>query len=104
MSFNVVCMVHAPDANPEDIALLETPTYKLYSVAVKNQQEAVATAKKLVEEKGVESILLCPGFSNRDIAGLCEAVGDEVGVSVARGDSAANACAMKAMKREGWMR
>ena len=104
MSFNVLCMVHAPDANPEDIALVETPTYKLYSVAVKNQEEALATAKKLVEEKGVESILLCPGFTNKDIAGLCEALGDEVGVSVARGDRHANTAAMKAMQREGWMR
>ena len=103
MSFNVVCMVHAPDANPQDIALVETPTYKLYSVAVKNQQEALATAKKLVEEKGVESILLCPGFSNKDIAELGEAVGEGVGVSVSRGDAPSNACAFKAMKREGWM-
>jgi stage V sporulation protein SpoVS len=104
MSFNALFMAHAPDANPDDVALVETPTYKLYSVAIKNQAEALATARKLVDEKGVESILLCPGFTNRDIAGLCEALGDEVGVSVARGDRHANMAAMKAMQREGWMR
>jgi len=102
MSFNVVCMAHAPDANPEDIALVETPTYKLYSVAVKDQAQALATAKKLVAEKGVESFLLCPGFTNKDIAELDEAVGEGVGISVSRGDPPASACAFKAMQREGW--
>lgn len=103
MSFNAVFMAHAPDANPADISLLETPTYKLYSVAVKDQAEALATARKLVSENGVESIVLCPGFSNMDIAEIQEAVGDGVGISVARGDPRSNACAVRAMKREGWM-
>lgn len=102
MSFNAVFMAHAPDADPEDIALVETPTYKLYSVAVKDQAEALATAKKLVGENGVESIILCPGFSNKDIAELDEAVGEGVGVSVARGDPQSQACALRAMQREGW--
>jgi stage V sporulation protein SpoVS len=104
MSFNALFMAHAPDANPDDVALVETPTYKLYSVAVKGQAEALATARKLVDEKGVESIILCPGFSNKDIAELDEAVGEGVGVSVSRGDAPSQACAVKAMQREGWRR
>lgn len=102
MSFTTMMMVHAPDGDPENIALLETPTYKLYSVAVRNQAEALATAKKLVSEKGVESIILCPGFCNKDIAELDEAVGEGVGISVARGDPPSQAVAMRAMQREGW--
>ncbi|MFW6113545.1 MAG: DUF6506 family protein [Actinomycetota bacterium] len=102
MSFTTMFMAHAPDGNPENVALLETPTYKLYSVAVKDQSEALATAKKVVSEKGVESIILCPGFSNKDIAELDEAVGEGVGISVSRGDPQSQAIAMKAMKREGW--
>jgi hypothetical protein len=103
MSFNTMFMVHAPDGDPDNVALLETPTYKAYSVAVKNQDEALATAKKLVGEYGVESIILCPGFSNKDIAELEEAVGEGVGISVSRGDPRSQAIAMRAMKREGWM-
>jgi hypothetical protein len=102
MSFNAVFMAHAPDGDPGDIALLQTPTYKLYSVAVKDQAEALATAKRLVSENGVESIILCPGFSNKDIAELDEAVGEGVGISVARGDPSSQVVAMQAMKREGW--
>ncbi|MFH1150227.1 MAG: DUF6506 family protein [Actinomycetota bacterium] len=102
MSFTAAFMAHAPDADPEDISLLETPTYTLYSVAVRNQAQALATAKKLIDEKGVESIILCPGFSNTDIAELDESVGEAVGISVARGDAKSQMCAMRAMQREGW--
>lgn len=102
MSFTTMFMAHAPDGNPEDVALLETPTYKVYSVVIKDQAEALATARKLVSEKGVESIILCPGFSNKDIAELEEALGEGVGISVARGDPHSQAVAMQAMKREGW--
>ncbi|MFB0557119.1 MAG: hypothetical protein ACETVW_04620 [Dehalococcoidia bacterium] len=29
-------------------------------------------------------MLLCPGFTHRDVAGMAEAVGENVGVAVAR--------------------
>jgi hypothetical protein len=102
MAFTAAFMAHAPDANPEDISLVETPTYKLYTVAVRDQEQALATARKLVEEMGVESIILCPGFANRDIAELDELVGAGCGVSVSRGDRDSQAVARRAMQREGW--
>jgi hypothetical protein len=102
MAFTAAFMAHAPDANLEDIALVETPTYKLYSVCVRDQEQALATARKLVGEKGVESIILCPGFTNKDIAELDEAVGADCGVSVSRGDAPSGAVARRAMQREGW--
>ncbi len=103
MAFTTAFIAHAPDADPEvHRALVETPTYKLFSVAVNGQEQALAVAKQLVAEEGVESIILCPGFTNRDIAELAGAVGPGCGVNVARGDGPSTAVAMQAMQREGW--
>jgi hypothetical protein len=103
MAFIAAFMAHAPDADPEDIALIETPTYKLYSVVVRDQAQAIEVASRLVEEKGVESFVLCPGFSHKDIAELSEKVGPGCGFSPSRGDAPSTRVAMQAMKREGWM-
>lgn len=79
---------HASDVEPErDRNLIETSTYKLFSVVVKNQAQAVEECRKLVKEEGIHSILLCPGFSPKNVAEITEAVGEGVGVAVARGDS-----------------
>jgi len=88
MAFKVVFLTHAPDAKPDrDRSLIETSTYKLFSIVVKDQVQAVEECKKLVEEEGIHSVLLCPGFSDKDVAEITEAVGENVGVAVARGDS-----------------
>jgi len=88
MAFKVVFLAHAPDAEPEkDRGLVETSTYKLFSVVVRDQVQAVEECKKLVKEEGIHSVLLCPGFSDKDVAEITEAVGPNVGVAVARGDS-----------------
>ena len=88
MPFKVVFLAHASDAEPErDRSLIETSTYKLFSVVVKDQAQAVQECKKLVKEEGIHSVLLCPGFSNKNVAEITEAVGEGVGVAVARGDS-----------------
>lgn len=103
MAFTVAFIAHAPDANPkQNRSLIETPTYKLFTVVVSSQAQALETAKDLVETEGVESILLCPGFTNQAIAEMGEAVGGNVGISVARGDGPTSAIAIKAMQREGW--
>lgn len=103
MAFVTAFIAHVPDADPEKSrSLLETPTYRHFSVAVRDQAQALDAARDLVEREGVESIILCPGFTNRDIAEICEAVGGGVGVSVARGDGPSGAVAMRAMQREGW--
>ena len=88
MAFKVVFLTHAPDAEPEkDRSLVETSTYKLFSIVVKDQVQAVEECKKLVKEEGIHSVLLCPGFSDKNVAEITEAVGENVGVAVARGDS-----------------
>ncbi len=88
MPFKAVFLAHASDAEPQrDRALIETSTYKLFSVVVRDQAQAVDECKRLVKEEGIHSVLLCPGFSPKNVAEITEVVGEGVGVAVARGDS-----------------
>jgi len=88
MAFKAAFLAHATDAEPErDRSLIETSVYKLFTVVVKNQDQAVEECKRLVKDEGIHSVLLCPGFSDKNVAEITEAVGDTVGVAVARGDS-----------------
>jgi len=104
MAFKVLCLAHAPDAEADKHrCVIETPKYyKLSVVVVKDQEQAIEVCKKVVKEEGIQSILLCPGFTHRDIAEISEAVGENVGISVARGDAPSNRTSMEMMRREGW--
>ena len=103
MAFKVLFVAHAPDADPEKHrCLIETSKFKLFVRVVKDQAQAVEVCKKLVKDDGIHSILLCPGFTHRNIAEISEAVGKDVGVCVARGDGPSSRVVMEVMKREGW--
>ena len=103
MAFKVVFIAHAPDADPDKHqCVVETSKYKLFVRLVKNQEQAVGVCKKLVQEAGIHSILLCPGFNHQNVAEISEAVGENVGVSVARSDGPSSKAAMKIMKEVGW--
>jgi len=103
MAFKVLFLAHAPDAEPEKHqCVVETSKYKLLVRLVTNQEQAVEVCKKLVREEGIHSVLLCPGFTHQNIAEISEAVGKNVGITVARGDGPSSKIAKEAMKREGW--
>jgi len=103
IAFKAAFLAHAPDAEPEKhMCVIETSKYKLFVVLVKDQNQAVEVCKKLVREEGIHSILLCPGFTHRDVAEIAGAVGENVAVVVARGDGPSSKVSMKVMKREGW--
>jgi hypothetical protein len=104
MAFKVLFLAHAPDGEAEKHrCVIETHQYyKLFVVVVKGQEQALAVCKQFVEEEGIQSILLCPGFTHGDIAELSEAVGEKVGIFVARGDGPSNRVSMEVMTREGW--
>ncbi|MCW7080128.1 MAG: DUF6506 family protein [Candidatus Methanospirare jalkutatii] len=104
MAFKALFLAHAPDAEAEKHrCVIETPKYyKLFVVVVKNQKQAIEVCKKVVKEEGIHSILLCPGFTHRDAAEISKAVGENVGVFVARGDGPSNRISMEVMRREGW--
>jgi len=103
MAFKVLFLAHAPDADLEKHqGVFETSKYKLFVRIAKNQHEAFETCKKLVSEEGIHAILLCPGFTHRDVAEISETVGDNVGVFIARGDGPSTRVSMEVMKKEGW--
>jgi stage V sporulation protein SpoVS len=104
MAFKALLMAHAPDADPTmHRTAIDTGMYRLYTVAVKNQAEAIAVCREFVQEKAIDSVLLCPGFTHGDVAGIAEAVGDNVGVSVARGDGPGNRVSQAALRRAGFL-
>ncbi len=105
MAFKAAFIAHVPDADPErDRCVVETKLYKLFSVLVKNQNQAVEVCRKLVKEEGIHSILLCPGNTHKDVAQIAEAVGPNVSISVARGDSPSSMIAREVMEQEGWVK
>jgi len=87
MPFKVLALAHAPDADPKKHrSAIDTGLYRLHTVVVRTQAEALEVCRDFVEMKAIDSVLLCPGFTHRDVAEIAEAVGRGVGVSVARGD------------------
>jgi hypothetical protein len=95
--FKVCFIAHARDADPsKHRSIIETDTYRLHSVVVRNQGEAVDVTRRLVEEEGVQSILLCPGFTHRNVAEIQESVKGKAGVFVARGDGPSSGITRKA--------
>ncbi|HDO42125.1 MAG TPA: hypothetical protein ENH03_04405 [Candidatus Bathyarchaeota archaeon] len=103
MAFKVVFLAHAPDADAKrHRCVVDTGKYKLFVVVVKNQREAVEVCRKLVRDEGIHAVLLCPGFTHRDVAEIAETVGENVGVFVARGDGPSHRASIEIMKKEGW--
>ncbi len=105
IAFKALFLAHAPDGEAEKHrCVIETPNlYKLFVVVVKNQEQAIEVSKKFVRDEGIQSILLCPGFAYKDIAELKDAVGENVGLFVARGDGPSNRVSMEVMIREGFL-
>ena len=91
MSFNVLCLAHSPDADPQQHhSQIDTGQYTLFTVIVKNQVQALEAAQSMAEKHQLDSILLCPGFTHSDVAQIFEALDGKVGVCVARGDGPSN--------------
>ena len=66
MPFTALFIAHAPDADPaRHRALVDTGLYRLFSVVVRDTDQAVAVCRELVAGEGVQSILLCPGNTIR---------------------------------------
>ncbi|MEM3551500.1 MAG: DUF6506 family protein [Candidatus Bathyarchaeia archaeon] len=103
--FRAAFIAHVPDADPsKHRSVIETSLYKLTSVLVKDDDEAVNVCKKLALEEGVQAFILCPGFTHKAIARIMEAVGEGISLSVARGDGPSNEVALKIMRDLGWFK
>ena len=103
MAFKTLFLAHAPDADKEKHrCFIDTGKYQLSVVIVKNQAEALAVSMRMFREKKIDSILLCPGFTHKDIAEIVAATENKVAVCVARGDKASNSISQEALKRAGF--
>ena len=103
MKFTCAYIAHTPDADPAvHRSVVETEITKLFTILVKTQEQAVAESKKLAAEEGIQSMVLCPGFTNADVAELQAAVGKNVAISVARGDGPGNRIIMETFQKVGW--
>ena len=103
MAFRVLFLAHASDANKEiHQSAIDTGMYQLYSVVVKNQEEAVEVSADFEKRKHIDSILLCPGFRHSDVAEIAKTVGKNVAIAVARGDGPSSRVSQEARKREGY--
>ncbi len=105
MAFKVLFIAHAPDADyKKHRNVIDTGMYKLYSVVVRTQEEAVQVSKEYWQNESIDSILLCPGFTHRDVAEIFGALEGKVSVNVARGDGPSSKISAEAMKKAGYFR
>ena len=104
MAFTVLFLAHAPDADKDrHRSLIDTGTYRLSSVVVKTQEDALEVCREFLEEEGIDSILLCPGFTHNDVGEIAALAGNGVAVAVARGDGPSSRASLAARKREGYL-
>lgn len=101
MAFKELILSYAPDADKEKHrSVIDTGKYQQYSVVVKNQAEAIEVSKEFIQNKNIEKIALCPGFTHEDVAAISKAAGKNVGVSVGRADGPSSIITAKGLKRE----
>jgi hypothetical protein len=103
MPFTALFVAHSPDADPAvHRSTVETGLYTIHTVVVRDQQQGLEVCRRMVAEEGVQSVLLCPGHTRQDVGEIAAAVGERVGVSVARGDARSGRVAAKAMEDAGF--
>jgi hypothetical protein len=101
MPFKAVFIAHAPDADPgKHHSLIDTGKYRLHTYVVKSQDEAIKVCRDLISGDGIDSVLLCPGFTHRDVAGIFEALEGKVAVCVSRGDGPSSMITGPVLQRE----
>jgi hypothetical protein len=101
MAFKVLFMAHSPDADKDKHrSVIETGKYKLFTVVMKNQIDAVTVAKEMFEKENIDSIILCPGFTHEDVADLFRVLKGKVSINVARGDGPSNQISQSVIQKE----
>lgn len=101
MAFKTVFIAHAPDADVDKHhSLIDTGRYKLHTYVVKSQAEAIKVCKDLYVKEKIDSVLLCPGFTHKDVAEIFEALGNKVAVCVSRGDGPSGMITAPVLQRE----
>lgn len=105
MTFKAAFVAMAPEADPErHRASIKTPKLELITVVADsgNFDQVVDVCRKLVQNEGVQSLTLCPGFSHQMVVKVADAVGDGVPINVARGDTPSATLTRHILKKAGW--
>ena len=103
--FKSAFIIMAPDGDPEKHrATIKTTKAEVTTVIIEilNFDQAVEVAKDLVQNKGVQSIYLCAGFTHQAVGRVAAAVGGRAAVQVARGDVPSTMLAGDILTKEGW--
>ncbi len=103
--FKSAFIIMAPDGDPEKHrATIKTEKAELTAVFIEatNFDQAVEVAKDFVQNKGVQSIYLCAGFTHQAVARVATAVAGRAAVNVARGDGPSSAMVVDILTKEGW--
>jgi len=95
MAFKALFLAHAPDADyHKHNTVIDTGKYKLFTVVVKAQHEAIEVSKRIYREEKIDAIMLCPGFTQ------FQALEGKVSVNVSRGDGPSNRISQPVIQRE----
>jgi hypothetical protein len=103
--FKSAFIIMAPDGDPaKHRATVKTEKAEITTVFIEmtNFDEAVEVAKDLVQNKGVQSLYLCAGFTHQAVARVTAAVGGRAAVQVGRGDGPSTAMVVDILTKEGW--
>ena len=101
MAFKTLFLAHAPDADyKKHQSMIDTGKYRLWTFVVKNQDEAIKVSKSIYEKEKIEAIILCPGFTHRDVSEIYQALEGKVSVNVARGDGPSSRISQSVIQRE----
>ena len=106
MAFKGAFVVMAPDADPQQHRATVNSGRAEVTVVVAplhDFKRAAQVCRALVHDEGVQSITLCPGFTNAAVAMVAEAVGEGVPVCVSRADVPSMMAMGNILAQEGWM-
>jgi len=101
MAFKALFLAHTPDADCEKHkSIIDTGKYRLLTVVVKNQDEAIKVSKSIYEKEKIDAIMLCPGFTHSNVAEIFQALDGKVSVNVSRGDGPSDKISQAVLQRE----
>jgi hypothetical protein len=104
--FKAANVIMAMGADPaKHRASVKGDNFELITVATPlfDFNRAAMVCKELAEKDGVQSIILCPGFTHEGIAMVRKAVGEGVPINVARGDVPSTMATAQILTKEGWL-
>ena len=104
--FKSAFIVMAPDGDPEKHrTTITTGKAQVTTVVIElmNFNQAANVCRDLVQKEGVQSFILCPGFTHEAIAEVAEAAGEGVPINVARGDVPSTMITGQILTKEGWL-